>query len=142
MTEKLFANTPSLHGWRENDGLSDPLSRTRCPVSGEPSPREELHSLANPRGRPTRSGFFRCGNGPCCKDSISVSEVRRDCAISHASFKLGLQYTALRTRSTRSPGRLTVSRTIRGCGGTVSFNLEDGIDLRRCSFLAELFGAC
>lgn len=66
------------------------------------------------RGRPARSGFLRWGKGPCREDSISAKVVRRDCAISHESFKLGFQYTALRTRSTKSPGRLTVSRTIRG----------------------------
>ena len=47
MMEKLLAGTPSLNGWWDNDGLSDPLTRTRSPVSGEPSTREELHSLTN-----------------------------------------------------------------------------------------------
>lgn len=47
MTEKLFAGTPSLIGWWDNDGLSEPLTRTRYPVSGESGTGEYLHGLAN-----------------------------------------------------------------------------------------------
>jgi len=89
------------------------------------------------RGLPARSAFVRFGKGPWRKDSISLREVRRDWVISQASVKLGVQYTASRRRSTRSLGRLTVSRTVRGCCRPASLGLECGLAAPRRSFLVE-----
>ena len=45
-TEELFARVPSLDGrlW-DKGSLSDPLSRTGCPIAGEPGTRGHVHCL-------------------------------------------------------------------------------------------------